>query len=60
MAQSKEYHKCAECGKKMQRCRAASVIQVDDRPEIQWVCRRCWEALNYDNYMYDKQYGHGV
>lgn len=41
---------CTECNKKLERCRAAF---VDENGEIQWVCRRCWQTLDYDKYMYE-------
>ena len=39
---------CSECGKERERCRAAS---VDAQGEILWVCRACWRALGYDEFL---------
>jgi MinD superfamily P-loop ATPase len=48
---------CSECGKDRERCRAAAVY--DDGPTlvIEWVCRQCWKALEYDEFMYEHRKG---
>lgn len=47
---AKGFKLCWECGKKRERCRAA---MVHDGGVIEWVCRRCWRELNYDQYLYE-------
>ena len=50
---AKGWEVCWNCGKQKERCRAASVREVDDRPEIEWICRQCWRDLDYDKYLYE-------
>lgn len=48
---------CWECNRERERCIAASIVQIDDRPEIQYVCRQCWRDLDYEKYMYQHRDG---
>ena len=48
---------CVECEKARERCRA--VAQMPDG-EILWVCRACWRALGYDEFMYNQSQSKGV
>jgi len=41
-------HKCVDCAKKMQRCRA---VFRRCSGVVDWVCRRCWAALDYAEFM---------
>ena len=48
------YKTCWECGKELERCRIASIRPNGD---IEWVCRRCWKELRYDDHMYEHRKG---
>lgn len=48
---------CSECGKERERCRAVAEMAYG---EILWVCRACWRALGYDEFMYNQSQSKGV
>lgn len=45
----------------MERCR---IVATEPNGEMVYVCRQCWNELDYDQFMYEhrvpKGYGHGV
>lgn len=57
----KGYQICSECQRPMERCR---IVATEPNGEMVYVCRQCWNELDYDQFMYEhrvpKGYGHGV
>ena len=51
----KHKHKklCSYCGKEKAQCKAISVSEVDDRPEVEWCCKSCWVKESMDSYLYE-------